>query len=184
MVTIQMTGTERRKKILKMISESNAPLSGTALGEATGVSRQVIVQDVALLRTEGHAILATARGYLLEQSAEAIRLFKVFHDAAATSEELTTIVDLGGCVMDVMVNHRIYGKVSAPLHIKNRRDVQAFLKNMESGKSTPLLNVTSGYHFHHVSAESNEILDEIEVALRKKHFLTEVFPYEQEDTQK
>ena len=85
--------------------------------------------------------------------------------------------------MDVMVNHRIYGKVSAPLHIKNRRDVQAFLKNLESGKSTPLLNVTSGYHFHHVSAESEEILDEIEDALRRKHFLTEVFPYEQEEIQ-
>ena len=155
-----MTGTERRKKLLNLMRESKTPLSGGALGSATGVSRQVIVQDIALLRTEGHSILATARGYLLEEPADTMRLFKVFHDAAATEEELTTIVDLGGCVVDVMVNHRVYGKVSAPLQIKNRRDVQAFLKNLESGKSTPLLNVTSGYHFHHVSAESEEILDE------------------------
>ena len=158
-----MTGTERRKKLLNLMRESKTPLSGGALGSATGVSRQVIVQDIALLT---------------------MRLFKVFHDAAATEEELTTIVDLGGCVVDVMVNHRVYGKVSAPLQIKNRRDVQAFLKNLESGKSTPLLNVTSGYHFHHVSAESEEILDEIEDALRRKHFLTEVFPYEQEEIRK
>ena len=156
-----MTGTERRKKLLNLMRESKTPLSGGALGSATGVSRQVIVQDIALLRTEGHSILATARGYLLEEPA-----------------------DLGGCVVDVMVNHRVYGKVSAPLQIKNRRDVQAFLKNLESGKSTPLLNVTSGYHFHHVSAESEEILDEIEDALRRKHFLTEVFPYEQEEIRK
>ena len=171
-----MTGTERRKKLLNLMRESKTPLSGGALGSATGVSRQVIVQDIALLRTEGHS--------LLEEPADTMRLFKVFHDAAATEEELTTIVDLGGCVVDVMVNHRVYGKVSAPLQIKNRRDVQAFLKNLESGKSTPLLNVTSGYHFHHVSAESEEILDEIEDALRRKHFLTEVFPYEQEEIRK
>jgi hypothetical protein len=165
----KMTGTERRKKLLNLMRESKTPLSGGALGSATGVSRQVIVQDIALLRTEGYSILATARGYLLEEPADTMRLFKVFHDAAATEEELTTIVDLGGCVVDVMVNHR---------------DVQAFLKNLESGKSTPLLNVTSGYHFHHVSAESEEILDEIEDALRRKHFLTEVFPYEQEEIRK
>ncbi|MGN0135228.1 transcription repressor NadR [Anaerotignum sp.] len=176
-----MTGTERRKKILKLITESPTPLSGSALGNTTGVSRQVIVQDIALLRTEGHPILATARGYLLDEPKETIRLFKVCHDEARTEEELKTIVDLGGYVLDVMVNHRVYGKVSAPLHIKNRRDVQAFLQHLKSGKSSPLLNVTSGYHFHHVSAETEDILDEIEEALRQKNFLTEVFPYEIEE---
>lgn len=176
-----MTGAERRKMILKLIKESPAPLSGGALGNATGVSRQVIVQDVALLRTEGHPILATARGYLWDEPKETTRFFKVCHDEDRTEEELTTIVDLGGCVLDVMVNHRVYGKVSAPLLVKNRRDVQAFLKRLKSGKSSPLLNITSGYHFHHVSAESEEILDEIEEALRQKNFLTEVFPYEKED---
>jgi len=179
-----MSGKERREEILQRITNSKTPVSGAALAKSCEVSRQVIVQDIALLRTEGYSILATARGYLLEEPADTMRLFKVFHDAAATEEELTTIVDLGGCVVDVMVNHRVYGKVSAPLQIKNRRDVQAFLKNLESGKSTPLLNVTSGYHFHHVSAESEEILDEIEDALRRKHFLTEVFPYEQEEIRK
>ena len=176
-----MNGTERRKKILNLMRESASPLSGGMLGAATGVSRQVIVQDIALLRTEGYAIMATARGYLLEQSAVPTRLFKVFHDASSTAEELTTIVDLGGCVLDVMVNHRVYGKVSAPLNIKNRRDIQTFLKHLESGKSVPLLHLTSGYHFHQISAESEDILDEIAEALRQKHFLTEVFPYEQEE---
>ena len=179
-----MNAGERRGEILKILKQTEVPIAARELAGRFGVSRQVIVQDIALLRTEGHSILATARGYLLEEPADTMRLFKVFHDAAATEEELTTIVDLGGCVADVMVNHRVYGKVSAPLQIKNRRDVQAFLKNLESGKSTPLLNVTSGYHFHHVSAESEEILDEIEDALRRKHFLTEVFPYEQEEIRK
>lgn len=177
-----MTGAERRKMILNLMKESTTPLSGGALGAATGVSRQVVVQDIALLRSEGHSILATARGYLLDspKDAKISSLFKVFHDEARTEEELKLIVDLGGCVEDVMVNHKVYGKVSAPLHIKNRRDVQAFLKNLEMGKSSPLLKVTSGYHFHRVSADAAEILDEIEDALRQNDFLTEVFDYEME----
>ena len=165
------------------MKESSKPLSGGALGAATGVSRQVVVQDIALLRSEGYSILATARGYMLDSPSEEknIRLFKVFHDETRTEEELKLIVDLGGYVEDVMVNHKVYGKVSAPLNIKNRRDVQAFLKTLESGKSTPLLKITSGYHFHHVSADEAEILDEIEEALREKNFLTEVFDYEKEE---
>ena len=177
-----MTGAERRKMILNLMRESATPLSGGALGAATGVSRQVVVQDIALLRSEGHSIIATARGYLLDAPKEArqSRLFKVFHDETRTEEELNLIVDLGGIVEDVMVNHKIYSKVSAPLNIKNRRDVQNFLKNLQDGKSTPLSKVTSGYHFHHVSADEAEILDEIEEALRQNHFLTEVFDYEME----
>ncbi|MBQ5708718.1 MAG: transcription repressor NadR [Anaerotignum sp.] len=178
-----MTGAERRKMILKLMNESSTPLSGGALGTATGVSRQVVVQDIALLRSEGHSIMATARGYLLNAPKEEkiSRLFKVFHDESRTEEELKLIVDLGGCVEDVIVNHKVYNKVSAPLNIKNRRDVQVFLKNLESGKSTPLSKITSGYHFHHVSAENAEILDEIEESLRQNNFLTEVFDYEIEE---
>ena len=176
-----MTGTERRKTILSLMRQSSQPLSGGALGSATGVSRQVVVQDIALLRTEGHAIIATARGYLLDEPNHLTRTLKVFHTNEQTEEELTTIVDLGGCILDVMVNHRIYGKMCAPLNIKNRRDIQVFMNNLRTGKSTPLLNVTSGYHFHQIAADSEEILDEIEEALREKNFLSELLPYEIEE---
>lgn len=176
-----MNGAERRKKIITLMKESEKPLSGGALGRETGVSRQVVVQDIALLRTEGYPILATARGYLLDEPRQTVRLFKVCHTNEQTEEELTAIVDLGGCVRNVMVNHRIYGKMCAPLNIKSRRDVQAFMKQLSTGKSTPLLNLTSGYHFHEVCAEQEEILDEIEAMLREKGFLTEVFPYEKEE---
>lgn len=179
---MEMTGAERRKRILKMMKETSSPLSGGALGRETGVSRQVVVQDIALLRTEGHSIMATARGYILNEPRQAVRLFKVCHTNEQTEEELTTIVDLGGCVADVMVNHRVYGKISAPLNIKNRRDIQVFMNHLKTGKSTPLMNVTSGYHFHHVLAEQEDILDEIEAALGEKHFLTDVLPYEQENS--
>lgn len=178
-----LNGSQRRKRIVAMLRQSSKPLSGAALGKETGVSRQVVVQDIALLRTEGYEILATARGYVLNEPKQAMRIFKTFHTNEQTEEELTTIVDLGGCVLDVMVNHRVYGKMSAALNIKNRRDVQVFINQLKTGKSTPLLNVTSGYHFHRVTAESEEILDEIEEALRKKGMLTELLPYENEITE-
>lgn len=172
-------GAQRRKMILAMLRQTVRPLSGGALGKETGVSRQVVVQDIALLRTEGYPIVATARGYVLNEARQAVRLFKVCHNNSETEDELKTIVDLGGCVLDVMINHRVYGKMAAPLNIKNRRDVQRFLNDIETGKSTPLMNVTSGYHFHRVSAEQEEILDEIEAALREKNYLTELLPYEE-----
>lgn len=174
----EMTGTDRRKKLLFLMRESDTPLSGAWLGKETGVSRQVVVQDIALLRTEGHPIISTARGYFLDEPKQAVRVMKVCHTDAQVEEELTTIVDLGGSVLDVMVNHRIYGKVTAPLNIKNRRDVQGFLQDLKTGKSTPLSNVTSGYHFHKIAAETEEILDEIEEALRQKNFLADFLPYE------
>ena len=80
-----------------------------------------------------------------------------------------------------MVNHRAYGKMSAPLRIRNRRDVAVLLENLNTGKSTPLMNVTAGYHFHHVTEDSHEILDEIEEHLRQKHLLAEFLPYELEE---
>ena len=175
---LELTGAERRKKIMEMMQSSQVPLSGTTLGKATGVSRQVVVQDIALLRTEGYPILATTRGYLLDRPSSVTRLIKVCHTNEQTEEELNTVVDLGGCVVDVIVNHRAYGKISAPLQIKSRWDVQAFMEQIRTGKSTPLLNITSGYHFHHISADREEILDKIEAQLKEKGFLAEILPYE------
>ena len=105
-----MTGVQRRKKILEMLGQSSTPLSGGALGRAVGVSRQVVVQDIALLRTEGHPVLATARGYVLEVPHQTERLFKMCHTTEQTREELNTIVDLGGEVLDVMLDLAREGK--------------------------------------------------------------------------
>lgn len=171
-----MTGAERRQKIITLLKESPKPLSGGALGDATAVSRQVIVQDIALLRSEGHEIISTVRGYVLDAPPRTLRKIKVYHSNDEIGEELTTIVDLGGTVVDVMVNHKVYGKITAEMNIKNRRDIQKFIDNIKAGKSTPLLNVTSGYHYHHIAAETEEILDEIEEALKQKNFLAETAP--------
>ncbi|MCD8300752.1 MAG: transcription repressor NadR [Clostridiales bacterium] len=176
-----ISGNDRRKQILSLIRRSKAPVSGTALGQTFGVSRQVIVQDIALLRKEGYDIFATARGYMVNESKPHVRLVKVRHTEDESEDEMDLIVDLGGCVEDVMVNHRIYGQMSASLNIRNRRDVRHFMEDLRSGRSTPLMNITSGYHFHHISADAEEVLDEIEAALRERNFLVEMIPYEQQE---
>lgn len=174
-----MTGNERRSLILQRLSNSATPLSGLALGQELGVSRQVIVQDIALLRTAGQCIESTNRGYVLSATADPIRLIKVRHSEEQTADELNAIVDLGGNVLDVMVNHRTYGRIEAPLGIKSRRDVKAFLADLETGVSSPLMNITDGWHFHHVSAESDQILDEIEQELAKLGFIAPLTEFEE-----
>lgn len=168
-----MNGSERRIKIVHQIQESKDPVSGKRLAELYGVSRQVIVQDIALLRTAGYDIISTNRGYILHAQNTISRVFKVQHTDEQTEEELYEIVDLGGCVENVMVNHKVYGHMEAPLGIHSRRKASAFIDDIKSGKSSPLKNITSNYHYHTVSAESEEILNEIEEMLRTKGFLIE-----------
>lgn len=169
-----MNGSQRREQIVCQMQESKEALSGKKLAELHGVSRQVIVQDIALLRTAGYDILSTNRGYILNIKKEISRMFKVQHTDEQTEEELYAIVDLGGCVENVMINHRVYGHMEAPLRIHSRRQAAAFLDDIKSGKSSPLKNITSNYHYHMVSAESEEVLDEIEELLKTKGFLIEV----------
>ena len=164
-----MTGSNRRQEILKNIKESDRPVSGSKLAKDYDVSRQVIVQDIALLRASGYDIISTNRGDVLEGQTCAERVFKVRHTDEQLETELCTIVDLGGQVK----NHKVYGHIEAELGITSRRKVKEFLEDIESGKSTPLKNITSDYHYHTVTADSEETLVLIEDELRKLGFLVE-----------
>lgn len=155
---------------MAQLESRTAPISASALAQQFGVSRQVVVQDVALLRAAGRDITSTNRGYLLKYPKTASRVFKLRHTDEQMQEELSTIVDLGGCVANVMVSHRVYGTLSADLDIGSRHKIDLFLEDIRSGKSSPLKNITSNYHYHTVEAESEEVLDHIEQALRKKGF--------------
>jgi len=95
------------------------------------------------------------------------RVFKVFHTKEQTEDELKTIVESGGVVADVFVWHKVYGKISAQLNISSMHHVKQFIDGVRTGKSTELMNVTGGYHYHTVRAEKKEILDEIELKLEK-----------------
>lgn len=173
-----MNGETRRKEIIARLTGASAPVSASKLAEEFGVSRQVIVQDVALIRASGYSIASLARGYVLETPSQAKRVFKVRHSDEDTEKELNLMVDAGGTVDDVFVFHKCYGLVRAPMDIKSRYHVKQFLDDIASGKSSLLKNVTSGYHYHTVLADSEETLDLIEKNLKEQGFLAPLQEYE------
>ena len=167
-----MDGKTRRQQIIKELRQSQEPLSGSRLASKMGVSRQVIVQDVALLRTE-YPILATAQGYLLYAPAgkKCVRAFLVRHTKEQIFEELSSIVSLGGLVLDVIVEHDVYGQLRADLNLADRQDVELFCERLEKSSCGPLFPISDGIHLHTVEADSEQILDVIERNLKEKGFL-------------
>lgn len=168
-----MDGEERRKELLKLLEEGKSPVSGNRLAETFRVSRQVIVQDIALLRASNKNIISTTKGYLLyeEEEGKAKRVFGVWHTNEQIEDELNTFVDFGGRVLDVVVEHEIYGAISVDLILRNRAEVKEFVRKVENETTVPLMGLTKGAHFHTVEAESEEVLNQIEEELRKKGYL-------------
>lgn len=166
-----MTGKERRKKILELIKNSTTPISGTELAKICGVSRQIVVQDIALLRVEEYDIYSTTKGYLFENNKNYRRVFCILHKDDKIEEELNSIVDFGGTVLDVFIKHDIYGDIKAELNINSRKKVLDFIQKLNFGNISPLKNLTSDIHYHTVEAESEEILDFIEKELKNKNLL-------------
>ena len=177
-----MNGEERRKNILHILTSSDKPVAGVALARELSVSRQVIVQDIALLRANGANIFSTNRGYLIQEKDEAVsRVFKVRHEENEAEEELNMIIDLGGIVKDVFVYHKVYGVLRADMNIKSRMDIRRYMEEIATGKSSLLKNVTSGFHYHTILADSEEILDIIQEELGKQGFLAKLQDYEPVD---
>lgn len=168
-----MTRAKRRQEIIRIIRESTEPVPAKELARLCEVSRQVIVQDMALIREAGIDIIATNRGYIVNTSHAVQRVFKVSHTDEQMEDELCAIVDLGGKVVNVMVNHRVYGRMEASLDINSRKKVTEFIENIRLGKSSPLKNITSNYHYHTVEAENEETLNSIGEMLREKGYLVE-----------
>ena len=168
------SGNERRNRIIEILSSSKSPVSGSELAKMLNVSRQAIVNDIALIRVTRPDLLATNEGYIMMHSSDNRRIFKVNHSIEDMEDELNSIVDLGGTVLDVFIEHKIYGTVNAPLNLSTRRDVKNFLNDLKSGVSSPLMNLTKGYHYHTIEARSSEILDEIAECLKEKGYLIEI----------
>jgi len=166
-----MKADDRRKEIANFLIEAQGPVSGSQLSTQFGVSRQIIVQDISLLKASGYEILSTHHGYVIHKTPLKERVFKLRHTTEETEEELTLIVDLGGTVVDVFVWHKVYGKVVAKLNIFSRLKVKQFIEGVRTGKSSELMHITGGYHYHTVQAENDQILDNIEAALNEKGFI-------------
>ncbi len=174
-----MEGAKRREEIIRILEEnlaSGLPVSGTELAKRLGVSRQVIVQDIALLRAVNKNIMSTNKGYVLfiEQRARKSckRFFKVKHSTEGMQSELYAIVDHGGRLLDVEVDHPIYGQIIVDLIIHNRQDVDNFVREVKVFGTKPLSVLTDDIHYHTVEADTEEVLDRIEENLGRLGFLT------------
>lgn len=173
-----MKVANRQQSILNWLAAADTPVGASVLAVNFGVSRQIIVKDIAALREQGYPVVSTARGYMLYEKPQCRRVFKTQHSDEDVEKELNLIVDLGGEVLDVFIFHKFYNQLRAPMHIKSRRDVAHFLKNISEGKSSLLKNVTAGYHYHTVAADSEQMLNEIEKALKNAGFLAPLQAYE------
>ncbi|MFA0888485.1 MAG: transcription repressor NadR [Synergistales bacterium] len=167
-----MERNERLGRIAELLQAATEPLSGTGLAERFGVSRQAIVQDIARLRDSGCAIRATAAGYSLDRLGCGVRrLIAVRHRAEDVREELLAIVGQGGRVIDVIVDHPIYGELRGNIDAATPEEVHRFVNLLESTGRGTLSSLSGGFHLHTIEADSEEILDRVESVLGEKGFL-------------
>ena len=169
-----MEGDSWRYKIIAMLNQAPEPLSGAALAKQLKVSRQVIVQDIALLRAYDKNILSTNKGYILyqpETKAVYKRTVSVMHTDGQMQDELYAIVDCGAHVLDVVVEHEVYGQITVDLFLRSRTDVDEFIEKIAKSKAQPLKTLTNGAHFHTVEADSEDVLARVERQLDARGYL-------------
>lgn len=171
-----MNAEIRRKELIKKLTKSNRPITGNNLASHFDVTRQVIVQDIAILRAGGNDILATSQGYILKNKMGMKTYSKTIackHDLKNVREELMIIINHGAIVKDVKVEHPIYGEISGMLILQTSKDVDNFIKGIENTDASLLASLTDGVHLHTIEAINQEVIDLIIEKLDKKGFLLE-----------
>lgn len=171
---LRASGVDRRRRLVDLLREAGRPVSGHDLAERLQVSRQVVVQDCALLRAAGQPIVGTPRGYLLPAAMSGIRaVLATRHDRDHTDEELNILVDHGLRVLDVVVDHPLYGELRGSLMMASREDVREFQRRVLAGEVALLSQLSGGVHLHTVEAPSEQRLAAARQALRQRGFLVE-----------
>ena len=167
-----MEAAARRAAILSALEQTDQPVSAAALARKFAVSRQIIVGDVALLRAGGSEISATPRGYVLPRESAALRrTVACLHTPEEMAQELEIMVDYGCQVVDVVVEHPIYGQLTGQLHLSSRYDVQEFLRCVRNNRAKPLSDLTRGIHLHTLLCPSEEAFARVRAALEEAGFL-------------
>ncbi len=168
---------DRRERLVQLLHQSDHPITGTDLAHQFGVTRQVIVKDIAVLRAKGFSIVATPQGYFEQkklavgQKDDAIyRVLTIKHEPRETEQELTVLVDAGVTVLDVSVDHPIYGEFVANLMFRSRRDVQHFMRRINEEQVPLLLTLTGGVHRHTLSCPDAKAMQEAFATLRALGF--------------
>mgnify|MGYP004544985461 FL=1 len=160
-----MNAVQRRSAIYEQLTHADAPISATALAQQFSVTRQVVVGDIALLRAEGHSITATPRGYMIPAETGLRRTIACHHSGADTQRELFAMVDCGCTVLDVIVEHPVYGQLTAPLALSSRYDVEQFIRRMADSHAQPISALTGGVHLHTLSCPSEAVFAHLKATL-------------------
>ena len=160
-----MTAAQRRSAIYEQLTRADAPISATALAQRFSVTRQIIVGDIALLRAEGHSITATPRGYVIPSETGLLRTIACHHSSEDTQKELFAMVDCGCTVVDVIVEHPVYGQLTAPLALSSRYDVEQFIRRMADSHAQPISALTGGVHLHTLSCPSEAVFAHLKETL-------------------
>lgn len=123
---------------MNALKQTDRPISASKLAKELSVSRQIIVGDVALLRASGEKVLATPRGYVIDLSVASDQYtVACVHDFDNMEKELNIMVDNGATVVNVTVEHPLYGQLTGPLHLSSRYDVEQFIKKMRRKRRKP-----------------------------------------------
>jgi transcriptional regulator of NAD metabolism len=167
------SGEERRRRILEWMRAHPGPVSGNELAQRFRVSRQCLVQDVAILRAGGAEILATPRGYQLPQTAarSCRAILASRHEPERTEEELQILADHGVKVLDVIVEHPLYGELRGSLMLESRTDVRDFIEQVRAKGASLLSSLTHGVHLHTVEASRPEMIERAKAELHRRGFL-------------
>lgn len=162
-----MNGEQRRNLIIEKLEKLSSPVCATSLAEDFGVTRQIIVADIALLRASGMAIRSEHKGYILDKPDASVitKKIAVKHNKDMVTQELYAIVDNGGKVLDVIVEHSLYGKISAELNVFSRYDADRFTENINLTGANPLSLLTHGLHIHTIAVENEESYERIKEKL-------------------
>ena len=169
-------GETRRKQILHTLLNEEKPVSASNFAKRFGVSRQIIVGDIALLRAAGETVVATARGYILatsESTTGLVSKIAVQHGREQTEEELRLIVENGGEVLDVVVEHPLYGELTGMLHIQTEKDIHSFMKRYQKSNASLLSELTGGIHLHTIRYPDTITLKQIKQKLLEAGILYE-----------
>ena len=171
---MEMNSKERRQAIVIKLKEIDKPIKGTELAKGFGVSRQIIVQDIALLRAQGITIMATPHGYVMlkKDNTKITKTIVSKHNTCKEmEEELQIMIDHGARVIDVIVEHPIYGEIKGILDISYKKELEEFMQKVKKDKAEPLSSLTEGVHIHTVEVPDEETFKEMEKALIKKGYL-------------
>lgn len=168
-----ITSAERQAQLRMALQDGAAPISATAFGKRFGVSRQTIVGDVALMRARGEQIVATPRGYMYTTEDAHTAIIVCRHTPQQAGDELARVIDNGGAVLDVMVDHPLYGQLRGELQIHTQTDINLFLARMQEGHGKMLSELTGGVHLHTIAYDTPAQLTAIKQALRESGYLYE-----------